>query len=56
MAPKDKPRRKNQLVGNMMFKAVFPDTNNHYNTLFGGTAIHQMNEVALLPLPVSAAR
>jgi acyl-CoA hydrolase len=23
-----------------IFKAVFPNTTNHYDTLFGGTALH----------------
>jgi acyl-CoA hydrolase len=30
-----------------IFKAVFPNTTNHYDTLFGGTAMHLMDEVAL---------
>ncbi len=29
-----------------IFKAVFPNTTNHYDTLFGGTAMHLMDEVA----------
>jgi acyl-CoA hydrolase len=29
-----------------VFKAVFPNTTNHYDTLFGGTAMHLMDEVA----------
>ncbi|MHB1178783.1 MAG: acyl-CoA thioesterase, partial [Daejeonella sp.] len=28
-----------------LFKAVFPNTTNHYDTLFGGTAMHLMDEV-----------
>lgn len=30
------------------FKAVFPNTTNHYDTLFGGTAMHMMDEVAFI--------
>lgn len=31
-----------------IFKAVFPNTTNHYDTLFGGTAVHLMDEVAFI--------
>jgi acyl-CoA hydrolase len=31
-----------------IFKAVFPHTTNHYDTLFGGTAMHMMDEVAFI--------
>lgn len=31
-----------------IFKAVFPDSTNHYDTLFGGTAMHMMDEVAFI--------
>jgi acyl-CoA hydrolase len=31
-----------------IFKAVFPSTTNHYDTLFGGTAMHLMDEVAFI--------
>ena len=31
-----------------IFKAVFPGTTNHYDTLFGGTALHAMDEVAFI--------
>lgn len=31
-----------------VFKAVFPNTTNHYDTLFGGTAMHMMDEVAFI--------
>lgn len=31
-----------------IFKAVFPDTTNHYDTLFGGTAMQLMDEVAFI--------
>jgi acyl-CoA hydrolase len=31
-----------------IFKAVFPNSTNHYDTLFGGTAMHMMDEVAFI--------
>ena len=31
-----------------VFKVVFPNTTNHYDTLFGGTAMHMMDEVAFI--------
>jgi acyl-CoA hydrolase len=31
-----------------IFKAVFPDSTNHYDTLFGGMAMHLMDEVAFI--------
>ena len=31
-----------------IFKAVFPNTTNHYDTLFGGTAMLYMDEVAFI--------
>lgn len=31
-----------------LFKAVFPSTTNHYDTLFGGTALYLMDEVAFI--------
>ncbi|HEX6431922.1 MAG TPA: hotdog domain-containing protein, partial [Niastella sp.] len=31
-----------------IFKAVFPNTTNHYDTLFGGTAMALMDEVAFI--------
>ncbi len=31
-----------------LFKAVFPNTTNHYDTLFGGTALSLMDEVAFI--------
>lgn len=31
-----------------IFKAVFPITTNHYDTLFGGTALHLMDEVSFI--------
>lgn len=31
-----------------IFKVVFPNTTNHYDTLFGGYAMHMMDEVAFI--------
>ncbi|WP_459211849.1 acyl-CoA thioesterase [Aquimarina rhabdastrellae] len=31
-----------------VFKAVFPNTTNHYDTLFGGTALQLMDEVSFI--------
>ncbi len=31
-----------------VFKTVFPNTTNHYDTLFGGTAMMMMDEVAFI--------
>lgn len=31
-----------------IFKAVFPESTNHYDTLFGGTAMYLMDEVAFI--------
>ncbi|WP_062058967.1 acyl-CoA thioesterase [Aquimarina longa] len=31
-----------------IFKAVFPNTTNHYGTLFGGTALQLMDEVSFI--------
>lgn len=31
-----------------VFKVVFPNTTNHYDTLFGGTAMQMMDEVAFI--------
>ena len=31
-----------------IFKAVFPNTTNHYDTLFGGTTLSLMDEVAFI--------
>ncbi len=31
-----------------MVKAVFPNTTNHYDTLFGGTALQWMDETAFI--------
>src|SRR6476661_146820 len=37
-----------QLSETRIFKAVFPNTTNHYDTLFGGTALQLMDEVAFI--------
>jgi acyl-CoA hydrolase len=31
-----------------VFKAIFPNTTNHYDTLFGGNALQLMDEVAFI--------
>ncbi len=31
-----------------IFKAVFPNTTNHYDTLFGGTTLHMMDEASFI--------
>ncbi len=31
-----------------IFKAIFPNTTNHYDTLFGGTAMQLMDEIAFI--------
>ena len=31
-----------------IFKAVFPNSANHYDTLFGGTTLHIMDEVVFI--------
>jgi acyl-CoA hydrolase len=36
------------LSSTSIFKAVFPNTTNHYDTLFGGTAMQLMDEVAFI--------
>jgi acyl-CoA hydrolase len=37
-----------QLSETRIFKAVFPNTTNHYDTLFGGTAMQMMDEAAFI--------
>jgi len=37
-----------QAAETRVFKAVFPNTTNHYDTLFGGTAMMMMDEVAFI--------
>jgi acyl-CoA hydrolase len=44
MTTKDRVERSRTSV----FKAVFPNTTNHYDTLFGGTAMYLMDEVAFI--------
>ena len=39
-------RKKNSRT--TIFKAVFPNTTNHYHTLFGGTAMQLMDETAFI--------
>ncbi|MEL6810977.1 MAG: acyl-CoA thioesterase [Bacteroidota bacterium] len=31
-----------------IFKAVFPNTTNHYDTLFGGATLHMMDEASFI--------
>lgn len=40
--------RKIELSITKVTKAVFPNTTNHYDTLFGGTALQWMDEVAFI--------
>ncbi|WP_165778096.1 acyl-CoA thioesterase [Raineya orbicola] len=37
-----------QAAETRLFKVVFPNTTNHYDTLFGGTALQIMDEVAFI--------
>lgn len=37
-----------QYAETRIFKAVFPNNTNHYDTLFGGTAMQLMDEVAFI--------
>lgn len=37
-----------QIAETRIFKTVFPNTTNHYDTLFGGTAMALMDEVAFI--------
>lgn len=37
-----------ELSKTTIFKAVFPNTTNHYDTLFGGTAMQLMDETAFI--------
>ena len=37
-----------QIENEHIFKAVFPNTTNHYDTLFGGTALHMMDEASFI--------
>ncbi len=44
----DELRRRMELSETHIFKAVFPNTTNHYDTLYGGTAMALMDEVAFI--------
>jgi len=37
-----------ELSETRIFKAVFPNTTNHYGTLFGGTALQLMDEASFI--------
>ena len=39
-----------------IFKAIFPDSTNHYDTMFGGTAMQLMDEVAFITATRSARK
>ena len=41
-------QKKIELAKTSVFKTVFPNTTNHYDTLFGGTAMQMMDEVAFM--------
>jgi acyl-CoA hydrolase len=41
-------QEKMNLAETRIFKTVFPNTTNHYDTLFGGTALFMMDEVAFI--------
>ena len=47
MTPEQLEKRK-AAAETRIFKAVFPNTTNHYDTLFGGTALSLMDEVAFI--------
>ena len=47
MDPEQIERRK-KAAETHVFKAIFPNTTNHYDTLFGGTALQWMDEVAFI--------
>ena len=40
--------RRKKAAETRVFKAIFPNTTNHYDTLFGGTALQWMDEVAFI--------
>lgn len=40
--------QRKELSKTTIFKAVFPNTTNHYDTLFGGTAMQLMDETAFI--------
>ncbi len=41
-------KKKIEQAETRIFKAVFPNTTNHYDTLFGGMAMQLMDEVAFM--------
>ena len=47
MNPEQIERRK-KAAETHVFKTVFPNTTNHYDTLFGGTALQWMDEIAFI--------
>jgi len=46
--PKVSIEQKIQAAETRIFKVVFPNTTNHYDTLFGGLAMYLMDEVAFI--------
>jgi len=46
--PKLSIEQKIQAAETRIFKVVFPNTTNHYDTLFGGLAMYLMDEVAFM--------
>ena len=46
--PKLSIEQKIQAAETRIFKVVFPNTTNHYDTLFGGLAMYMMDEVAFI--------
>ncbi|BBH52005.1 acyl-CoA thioesterase [Fluviispira sanaruensis] len=48
MTDNDKIQELIRVSETRMIKCVFPDTTNHYNTLFGGTALNWMDEIAFI--------
>ncbi|MDN5201856.1 acyl-CoA thioesterase [Fulvivirgaceae bacterium BMA10] len=48
MSTETEIRNRIEAATTSIFKAVFPNTTNHYDTLFGGTALKLMDEVAFI--------
>lgn len=48
MTLEDVIEKRKQLAQTRVTKAVFPDTTNHHDTLFGGTALQWMDEVSFI--------
>ncbi|WP_437883617.1 acyl-CoA thioesterase [Pseudomonas sp. LRF_L74] len=49
MTPREQEiQRRTELSETRVTKAVFPFTTNHHNTLFGGTALAWMDEIAFI--------